>query len=102
MAKQAFTLREAIRALRKHHGRLEGPPTADPFELMLWENVAYLASPERRRAAFELLQSTVGTAPHEILAARKSPLERVRGLGILKRDFAARNAYQGQAMNPRS
>jgi endonuclease III len=79
-----------IRALRGHYGRLPAIPTTDPFELILWENVAYLASPERRAAAFELLKRDVGTAPRDILAASNSALERVTAHGILKSRFAAK------------
>ncbi|MGH8137086.1 MAG: hypothetical protein ACREVV_02660 [Steroidobacteraceae bacterium] len=65
-------------------------PTADPFELILWENVAYLAPLARRREAFELLRRTVGTAPAAILAARQPALEEVTARGILKGTFAAK------------
>jgi endonuclease III len=79
-----------IRALRRHYGRLPAIPTKDPFELILWENVAYLAPPERRAAAFALLKSDVGTAPSDILSASDSALERVTAHGILKSRFAAK------------
>jgi endonuclease-3 len=58
---------------------LYGPPRPheprDPFELVLWENVAYLTTDERRRAAFDALRRRVGTTPEAILAA---PSERLR------------------------
>lgn len=66
------------------------PPTTDPFELILWENVAYLAPPARRREAFEELKGSIGTNPAVILAAKPSALERVTARGILKRTFAAK------------
>ena len=53
--KERLTLRRAVAALREHYGPPEPIPTADPFELVLWDNVAYLAPPPRRREAFELL-----------------------------------------------
>ena len=37
-------LAEIIKRLQKHYGTPEPPPTDDPFELILWEQVAYLAS----------------------------------------------------------
>jgi endonuclease-3 len=52
--------------------------------------VAYLASPARRREAFELLRSTVGTSPKAILAAKRQALEKVTSRGILKATFAAK------------
>jgi endonuclease III len=85
-----LTLGRVVAVLRKHHGAPEPPPTTDPFELILWENVAYLASPARRREAFELLRSSIGTSPKAILSATRRSLERVTAHGILKRTFAAK------------
>jgi endonuclease III len=78
----------AIETLATHYGKVSGPPTSDPFELVLWENVAYLASPAKRREAFEELRKTVGTSPAAIARAPESAVERVTGRGILSRDFA--------------
>src|SRR5262245_11669852 len=83
-----LTIRETIKRLREHHGAPEPPPSADPFELVLWANVAYLARPAKRREAFELLKSTVGTRPAAIMTARQEALERVTARGILKSTFA--------------
>jgi len=88
--KTSITLRETVDALRRHYGSPERLPTADPFELILLENVAYLASPARRREAFELLRSTIGTDPIAILAADSQALEQVTARGILKSTFAAK------------
>ncbi len=76
--------------LRAHYAALPPLPTTDPFELILWENVAYLAPPARRAAAFQLLKREVGTSPAEILAASDAALERVTAHGILKSRFAAK------------
>jgi len=78
----------AIETLATHYGKVPGPPTSDPFELVLWENVAYLASPEKRREAFEELRKTIGTSPAAIAGAPESALQKVTGRGILSRDFA--------------
>jgi endonuclease III len=86
----ALSLSDAIAALRKFYGRPQAPPTKDPFELILLENVAYLAPAARRRQAFELLEETVGTQPEAILAATQASLERVTAYGILKSRFAAK------------
>src|SRR5258706_716058 len=88
MKKGTLTFAGAIAALRRHQGAAEAPTTSDPFELVLLETVVYLATPERRRVAFEELRRTVGTRPAEILAAKKKTLEAVTGLGILKSTFA--------------
>jgi endonuclease-3 len=89
-ATEMTKLTKLFALLSRHYGELAGPPTTDPFELVLWENVAYLASPERRREAFEDLKAHVGTTSDEILHARKSALERVTAKGILKSTFAAK------------
>jgi endonuclease-3 len=81
-------LRAVVAALARHQGPVAAPPTANAFELVLLENVAYLASPERRLAAFEQLRETVGTTPAAILAARPAALERVTAKGILAATFA--------------
>lgn len=85
-----MTLREAVAILKGHYGPPLPPPTRDPFELVLWENVAYLASPERRLEAFELLRSSVGTSARSILASPPKALERITAHGILKDTFAAK------------
>jgi endonuclease III len=90
MSDAQLSLREAVEVLKEHYGPPAPLPTADPFELVLWENVAYLASPARRREAFEQLKRTVGTSPTAILAARPKTLEQVTSHGILKGTFAAK------------
>src|SRR5271166_795939 len=79
-----------IKALGTHYGTLPTIPTSEPFELILWENVAYLAPPERRAAAFQMLKQEIGTSPQEILDAPRSGLERITAHGILKERFAAK------------
>jgi len=76
-------LADAVAILERTYGAPEGPPTTDPFELVLYENVAYLASPENRRAAFEELRRSVCATPAALLRARPGALERVAA-GILK------------------
>lgn len=83
-----LTLEEAVERLRETYGPPEWPPSDDPFDLVLWENVAYLADPVRRREAFEMLEDEVGTSPHEILEAPRRDLERVTSKGILGAKFA--------------
>jgi endonuclease III-like uncharacterized protein len=84
------SLSDAITALRKFYGRPQPLPTKHPFELLLLENVAYLAPAARRRQAFELLKQTVGTEPESILAATRASLEQVTAHGILKSRFATK------------
>jgi endonuclease III len=88
MADETLTLRAAVELLREYYGVPVKPPTSDAFELILLENVAYLATPAARNEAFEQLRRTVGTAPEEILSAKTEALEGVTARGILKSTFA--------------
>ncbi len=72
---------------------LYGPPAkplSDPFALVLWENVAYLAGDEQRAEAFALLSQETGLIPRRILAAPDSVLHHVARRGILAADRAGR------------
>src|SRR5581483_12348892 len=74
-------LAEIIARLRKHYGAPEPPPTDDPYELVLWEQVAYLADDGQRAAAFEQLALRVGLTPAKILAADDETLQAVTRYG---------------------
>ncbi len=85
------SLRKIVSVLARFYGKPAPPITTDPFELILWENVAYLVSDERRAEAFALLRASVGTRPHEILAASNDALLRVAALsGVQPERRAAR------------
>ncbi len=75
-------LARRIDALEKKYGRPTPPRTRDPFELVLWENVAYLADDDRRARAFAQLKKTVGLRPENVLAAREDALFAVASHGI--------------------
>ena len=72
-----------VEALSSLYGPPPPPVSTDPFELVLWENVAYLASDERRAEAMECLRRTVGTTPQQIRAASAEGLAEAVGKGIL-------------------
>src|SRR6266571_1579627 len=74
-------LTRVIARLAKFYGKPKPPITTDPFELILFDNVAYLVTDKRREEAFKLLRKTVGTKPHQILAASNDTLVRVAELG---------------------
>src|SRR5436190_11059083 len=81
-------LEKIVARLARHYG----PPPApinDPFELVLFESVAYLATDERREEAFRLLRQIVGTRPEEILAAPKQDLLRVTKFGGIAAELRA-------------
>src|SRR2546421_4321314 len=74
-------LPKVIQRLSRFYGKPQPPITTDPFELILFESVAYLVTDERRAEAFELLCKTVGTKPHQILAASNNSLLKAAELG---------------------
>src|SRR5204863_3780336 len=74
-------LHKIITQLAAHYGKPKPPLTTDPFELILFENVAYLVSDERREEAFQVLRKHAGTKPHEILAASNDQIFQATQLG---------------------
>ena len=77
----SLTLAIVIATLRKLYGDPPRPPVTDPFEQILWENVAYLVDDEKRAEAFALLRKIVGTSPEQILRAKPEKLVAVTRLG---------------------
>jgi len=84
-------LREIIRQLTSYYGRPKLPEVTDPFEMILWENVGYLISDERRAKAFEALREKAGLTAASIAAApRQAILEATRLGGMLPETRADR------------
>ncbi len=77
----ALTFTQVIARLGKFYGAPASPPVTDPFEQVLWENVAYLANDEKRAAAFSALRKTVGLTPRDILKAKPEKLLAVTRMG---------------------
>ena len=63
--------------LQEANGAAEPVPSADGWELVLAENVAYLVDDQRRWRALADLRRTVGLAPEQILAAPAAVLREV-------------------------
>jgi endonuclease-3 len=80
-------IRQVIERLQTHYGNPILPRLAGPWEMILWENVAYLANDERRRQAFQALKQ-IGTNPEQILAASDEALLKVTRHGIMPEQFA--------------
>lgn len=83
------TLKRILAALEKAFGPPAPSPAAGPFETIVWENVAYLATDARRAAAFEALSREVGLSPRAILAAPRPLLERIAAMGGIHADVRA-------------
>ena len=78
-----IALSKLVDKLQQHYGVPALPPSTDPLELLIWENIAYLATDNRRAEAFAVLKRTIGTRPKEILAAQHSALAAIGKAGIL-------------------
>jgi endonuclease III len=76
-----LTLTQVVAQLRQFYGAPAPPPVTDPFEQVLWENVAYLADDEKRATAFSALRKTVGLSPKDILKAKPEKLLAVTRMG---------------------
>lgn len=69
--------------LTAEYGPQAMPAASGPWELVLWENVAYLADDERRTRAFRTLKERVGTEPVRILDAEPEDLLAATRHGIM-------------------
>lgn len=85
-------LSDVLKTLRRRYGRPAPPISTDPFQLILWEQVAYLVPDPQRRVAFRALQAQVGLQPKDILAASAARLTAIarRGGAIAAADRAGR------------
>ena len=81
-------LSQVVEQLQAHYGPPKVPRLRGPWEMVLWENVAYLADDNRRREAFQALKKQVGTEPGQILSASDEALLEVTRHGIMAEQFA--------------
>ena len=81
MPRHSTKLQSVIIRLERHYGKPSHPPSTDPFELILWEQVGYLVDDERRAEAFNLLRARVGLTPGDILAASEKTLLEITKVG---------------------
>jgi len=58
-----------IRTLGRHYGPQRSLAPKDPFHLLLWEYVAYLADDPTRASAFAKLKATVSLRPSQVADA---------------------------------
>ena len=85
-----ISLTQVIERLKAHFGKQVGPKVDGPWEMILWENVAYLADDERRKQAFQTLKMQIGTEPKRIRSATDEALLKATGHGILPEQFVAK------------
>jgi endonuclease III len=83
-----------VRRLEKLYGRPKPPRITNALELILFENVAYLADDEKRSAAFAALKKEVGTRPEQILKASPRQLEKITRIGGIVPELRAQRLRQ--------
>ena len=83
-----------VERLKKFYGRPAPPKITDPLELILLENVAYLADDDKRAAAFAALKKKVGTRPGHILKASQEQLEEITRMGGIVPELRAQRLRQ--------
>jgi endonuclease III len=83
-------LQQIIERLRAFYGGPKPPDVTDPWEMIIWENIAYLADDARRREALTMLRRTVGISPAEILDAPEDLLLTVARHGIVAENTVAK------------
>ena len=79
---------QVIQRLEAHFGKQKSPKLNGPWEMILWENVAYLADDDRRQQAFQTLKKRIGTEPTQIFSATDEALLEVTRHGIMPEQFA--------------
>jgi endonuclease-3 len=80
--------------LEKHYGRPKLSPARGPFELVLYENIAYLVSEDRREKAFRELKSQIGVRPEDLLVASTAELAALAAIGGIFPELRARRLQE--------
>lgn len=78
-----------ISSLETHYGKPRAPKTTDPLGLLIHETIAYLATDEKRDAAFAALKKKIGLKPTDILAAPIEELVEIARLGGIHPELRA-------------
>ena len=81
-------LHRLIAKLDKYYGTPPKPFPTDPFQQVIWVNVAYLVDDTRRAMAFQTLKREVGLTPEKIFHAPTTKLRLATKFGILPDRFA--------------
>ena len=86
MAGRRVSLGGVIDRLEGLYGRPDPPEVTDPLEMILFENIAYLAADAKRLDAWKEFRKRIGIKPARILAASASELLPIARAGILAAD----------------
>ena len=83
MSASQLSFSRAVDTLAHFYGEPEAPRITDPFAMVVWENIAYLANDARRAEAFEELRKKIGLRPSDIRKASDKDLLSVTSKGIV-------------------
>src|ERR1700751_4999127 len=72
---------KVVEQLGRHYGPPSPPASRDPFDLILYENIAYLVSDDKREKAFRELKKRVGPRPADVLTASLEQLTEITAMG---------------------
>lgn len=89
-----LTFREVIKQLKGCYGPPAALASREPFELILYENIAYLVTDDRREKAFRELKKRIGTRPADILTASLEQLAGIAALGGIFPELRARRLQE--------
>lgn len=89
---------KTIKQLEQQYGPPLPPASRDPFELILYENIAYLVSDDRREKAFRDLKKRVGLRPADILTAPLEQLVEITSMGGIFPELRARRLQESARM----
>jgi endonuclease-3 len=89
---------KAVKQLEQQYGAPSPPVSRDPFELILYENIAYLVSDDRRDKAFRELKECVGLRPADILTAPLEQLVEITSTGGIFPELRARRLQESARM----
>ncbi len=84
--------------LEIHYGRPAPLRITDPLEIILFDNVVYLAEDRKRAAAFAALKKRVGLQPDKILAAPQETLVEIASMGGIVPRISARKLREVAAI----
>jgi endonuclease-3 len=83
-----------VQQLERYYGPPSAPALRDPFELILYENIAYLVSDDRREKAFRELKKRVGSRPADVLTAPLAQLAQITAMGGIFPELRARRLQE--------
>jgi endonuclease-3 len=76
-------LPQVIDQLGVFYGEPDLPEVTDPWEMIVWENIAYLANDTHRRDAMKALREQIGSRPEQIRSAPVGQLLKAAVRGIV-------------------